>query len=79
MPYMDYILDKEMVIYSSKKVVTVSRENLNKKPIENANNAIDFLNHLSEDDLRKANIKDMIPIMAWERKVINKHDHWDTI
>ena len=68
-----------MVIYSSRKVVIVSRENLNKKPIKYANNVIDFLNHLSKDDLKKENIKDMIPIMAWAKNVINKHHHLDTV
>ena len=79
MPYLDYMLDKEMVIYSSKHAVTVGREKLNKKPIEYANNAIDLLNHFSKDDLKKANIKYRIPIMTWERKVINKHHHLDIV
>ena len=79
MPYLDYMLDNEIVIYSSKQAVTVGREKLNKKPIEYANNAIDFLNRILESVIKEVNIKDGILIMAWERKVINKHHHIDTV
>ena len=68
-----------MVIYSSRKVITVAREKLNKKPIEYSKNVIGFLNSLSEDDINKENVKDRISIMTWERKVINKHHHQDTV
>ena len=78
-PYLDYILDKEEVIYSSKKAVTLAREKINKKPIEYANNAINFLSLLLENGLKESNIKDRIPIMMWERWVVNKHHHVDTI
>ena len=77
-PYPDYILHKEGVIYSSKKVVTLVREKINKKPIEYANNAIDFLSCLSESGLKECNINDRVPIMTWERKVMNKNHHVET-
>ena len=44
--------------------MAVAREKLNKKPVDFANNVIKFLNGLSEDDLKKANIKDRISIMT---------------
>ena len=78
-PYLDYILDKELVIYSSRHALTVARENMNKKPFDCAKNAINFLNSLSEDDLKKSNVKDRISIMTWARKVINKYHHLDTV
>ena len=78
-PYQDYILYKEMVIYSSRKVMPVEKENLNKKPFEYVNIAINFLNNLSEDGLNKSNVKDRISIMDWARKFINKHHHLDTV
>ena len=68
-----------MVIYSYRKAMPMAREKLNMKPIEYAKNSIDFLNRLSEDDLKKSNAKDKISIMTWERKVINKHHHLDTV
>ena len=76
-PYLNYILDKELVIHSSKQVLTVAREKLNKKPIDCAKNSINFLNSLSKDDLKKENFKDRISIMTWARKVVNKYHHLD--
>ena len=46
-PYLDYILDKELMIHASRQVLTVAREKLNKKEVDYAKNAIDFLNSLS--------------------------------
>ena len=45
-PYLDYILDKEVVIHSSRKVLTIARQNLNKRLVDCAKNAIDFLNSI---------------------------------
>ena len=78
-PYLHYILGKELVIQSSRQGMIVAREKLNKKPIEHENNAISFLNSLSKDDLKKANIKEKISILNWARKVINKYHHLDTV
>ena len=60
-PYLDHILDKELVIYPSIEVLVVVMEKINKNKIEYANNVIYFLNLLSENDLKKANIKEWIP------------------
>ena len=59
--------------------MAVAREKLNKKPVDYANNAINFLNGLSEDDLKKENNKDRISIMTWARKVVNKYHHLDIV
>ena len=59
-PCLDLVLDKEDVIKSYKHSVIVVGERLNKKPIDCANNAIDFLNGLIEDELKAKNIKDRI-------------------
>ena len=78
-PYLDYLLDKELVIHSSRQALTTTREKLNKKLVDCPKNAIDFINSLSEDDLRKANVQDRISIMTWDRKVINKYHHLDRV
>ena len=44
--------------------MTIATQKLNKKQIDYAKNAIKFLNGLSEDDLKKENIKDRISIMT---------------
>ena len=51
MPYLDYILDKEVVIQSAKKSVKAIKERLNKKLIDYAKNTVDFLNGLTEEDI----------------------------
>ena len=78
-PYLDYVLDKELVINSSRQVMAVAREKLNTNLVDYTNNAINFLNGLSKDDLKKANIKDRIPIMTWAMKVVNKYHHLNIV
>ena len=77
--YLDYILDKEIVMQDAMQSVTTVKERLNKKPIETANNTIYFLNGLTEDELKTTNIKDTISIITWARKVMIKHQYLDTV
>ena len=76
---MDYILDKEVVIQTTKQSVTTVKERMNKKPIDYAKNTIDFLNGLTEEELKTSNIKDRLSIITWARKVVNKRHHLDTV
>ena len=78
-PYLDYVWDKEVIIQSSRKIMTATTEKLNKKPIDYANNAIKFFNGLTEHDLKNANIKDRISIITQAMKVVNRYHHLDTI
>ena len=64
-----------MVIYSSKQVIIVESEKMNKKPIEYAKNAIEFMNGLSEDEVKKEKVQDRISVMTWARKVVKKYHH----
>ena len=77
--YLDYVLDKELEIHSSRQALTAAKEKLNKKPVECAKNAIDFPNSLSKYYLNKSNVKYRISIMTWARKVIKKYHHLETI
>ena len=52
---------------------------LNKNPIDIANNAIIFLNNLIEEEIKKANIQDRFLVITWERRVVNKYHHLETI
>ena len=52
---------------------------MNKKLVDCAKNAIDFMNSFSEDDLRKENVKYRISIMTWASKFINKYHNLDTL
>ena len=77
--YLDYILDKEISMQSSKQSVATVRERLNKNPIDYARNAIHFPNRLKEEEIRTTNLMDRISIITWARKVVNRHHHLDTI
>ena len=46
-PYLNYILDKEIVTHADKQSCMAVKEVLNKKPIDTANNTVSFLNGLS--------------------------------
>ena len=46
-PYLDYILDKERVIQTSKKSVKFFKEKINKNPVDHAKNDIEFLNGIT--------------------------------
>ena len=79
MPYLDFILDKDIVTQAARKNVLMVKHVLNKKPIDTTNNAINFLNSLIEDEIKKSNIQDRVLIITWARKVVNKYHHLETI
>ena len=79
MPYLNYIKEKEMVINAAKHSFTAVKEALNKKPVDTTKSTINFLNTLSEEDLRTMGIKDRITVITWVRKVVGKHQHIETV
>ena len=52
---------------------------LNKNTMDTTNNAISFLNNLTEEEIRKENIQDRVLVITWERRVVNKHHHLETV
>ena len=52
-PYLDFILDKDIVTQDSRKNVLMVKHVLNKNPIDTTNNAIKFLNNLTEEETKK--------------------------
>ena len=61
-----------------KNILTV-KQGLNKKPMEVAQNAINFLSTLSEDQVRRFDIQDRVVVISWARKVIGKYRMSDTV
>ena len=55
------------------------KESLNKKPLDYAKTDIEFLNGMTEEEIKKAGIRDMISIITWSRKVLNQYHHLETI
>ena len=47
--------------------------------MEVAQNAINFLSTLSEDQVRRFDIRDKVVIISWARKVIGKYRMLDTV
>ena len=78
-PYLDYILDKEIVMQAARQSCTTVKEVLNKSPIVTTNNTVSFLNGLTKDDLKEIGIKDRISVITWERKVVGKDQNLDTL
>ena len=72
-PYLNFIQDKEMVINAAMQSYTSVKEALNMKPIDTTKNTINFLNTLSEEELRTIGIKDKTRVITWARKVVGKH------
>ena len=46
---------------------------MNKKPIQVAQNAVDFLSALSEDQIKRMGIQDKVVVVSWARRVIGKY------
>ena len=59
-PYLNYIQDKKMVINVAKHSCTVVKEALNKMLVDTTKNKINYLNTLSQEDLRTMGIKDRL-------------------
>ena len=49
-------------------------ENLDKKPLEAAQNAVNFLKTLTYEDMQEMGIRDRLSIILWDRNLINKHN-----
>ena len=77
--YLNYFKDKEMVINVARQICTTLKEALDRKPTDATQNTINFCNTLSEEELRKIGIKDMIAVITWARKVIGKHHHIESV
>ena len=71
--YFNFINDEEMVINAIREICLAVKEALDRKPTNTTRNTINFLNTLSEEELRIMGIKDMITMIIWARKVVGKH------
>ena len=52
-PYLDYIADHEDALKVAKQKILIVKQELNNKPMEVAQNAINFLSTLSKDQFRR--------------------------
>ena len=63
----------------ARQSVMVVKQVSNKNSRDTAAIAISFLNSLTKEDIRKENITDKISTITWERKVVRKYQHLDTV
>ena len=68
-----------MVTNTAKWSFTTTKEALNKNTMDTTKNTTNFLNTMSEEDLRTMGIKDIITVITWVRKVVGKHQHIETV
>ena len=78
-PYLNYIKDKEVVISVVRQSCIAIKETLDRKLADTTHNTIDFLNTLSEEELKTMGIKDMTAVINWARKIIGKHHHIESV
>ena len=74
-PYLNFIKDKEVVNSIARKSYVVMKETLDKIPTETTHNIINFLNTLSEEEMKTVGIKYILTIITWARKFVGKHHH----
>ena len=71
--YLDYVANQENALMSARKNVVVVKQALNKKPMQVAQNAVEFLSTLSEDQIKRMGIQDKVVVVSWARRVIGKY------
>ena len=69
---MDFIANQESALKAARQNILIVKQGLNKKPMEVAQNVINFLSALSEDQVRRFGIQDKVVIASWDRKAIGK-------
>ena len=50
--YLDYVADQEDALTTAKKNVVLAKQSLHKKPLQTAQNVVNFLSTLSEDRIK---------------------------
>ena len=78
-PYLDFIADQEDALKMARKNVLIVKKELHKRPMEVAQNAINFLTTLSEDQTKRFDIQNRVVIISGARKVVGKHRMLDTV
>ena len=56
-PHLDFIADQESALKTTKLNIMIVKQELNKKPMEVAQNVVNFLSTLSEDQVRRFDIR----------------------
>ena len=71
--YLNFIDDESALVNLATQISKLANETMEKKPLNTAHNALNFLNSLTYQNLQDIGIKDKVAIVLWEKKFINKH------
>ena len=71
--YLNFIDDKTALVNLATQRLKLENETMEKKPLNIAHNAVNFLNSLTYQNLQDIGIKDRVAIVLWEKNFINKH------
>ena len=66
--------DKNVIVDLALQRCKLVNENLDKKPLDNAQNVVNFLKTLTYEDMQEMEIRDRLAIILWARKLVNKHN-----
>ena len=72
--YLKFVNDKNVIVDLALQRCKLVNENLDKKPPKTSQNTVKFLRTLTYEEMQEMEIKDMLAIILWDRKFINKHN-----
>ena len=78
-PYLDTIADQEDALKMARKNVLMVKKELHKRPMELAQNSINFISTLSEYQTSKCGIQNIVAVIFGDRNVVGKHRMLDTV
>ena len=71
--YLNFIDDESALVNLAAQRLKLANETMEKKSLNTAHNAVNFLNSLTYQNLYDIGIKDRVSIVLWSKKFINKH------
>ena len=71
--YLNFIDDESALVNLATQRLRLANETMERKPLNTAHNALNFLNSLTYQNLQAIGIKDKVAIVLWAKKFINKH------
>ena len=71
--YLNFIDDQSILINLAHQKLKLVNENMERKPLATAQNALNFLNSLTYQKLHDIGVKDRIEMVLWAKTFIHKH------
>ena len=77
--YLNFVNNKNAIVDLALQRCKLVNENLDKKPLETAQNDVKFLKKLTYEDMQETTIRDRLSIILWARKFINKYNFFKVV